>query len=228
VVFVVVAFVALKFAWDARLDQIRSESEQRSSELERLRKDARDAMRRDEDRTRAEAKAAAFYELIRQGRRNEVVDGYDAVKSEPLTRTEASIFADAVERFRNDLAALAYQSGRDRAQQQRWQDAAVAFEESLKLKDDSAVAAQVRLGLGEAYRHLGRQRDAIPILSALAEGAPDRDLQDDALYFLAQCQTEIQAWNDAKSTWRTLLRRFPESHFAAEARMLLAQLSQSH
>ena len=57
---------------------------------------------------------------------------------------------------------------------------------------------------------LNRQRDAVPILAQLADSSPRQgEVQDDALYQLAWCQMDIQAWNDAKNTWRTLLRRFP-------------------
>jgi outer membrane protein assembly factor BamD (BamD/ComL family) len=116
----------------------------------------------------------------------------------------------------------------DKVRVQRWQEAAGAFEESLKYKDDSAIAPSVRLGLADAYRHLNRQKDAIPILSTLAENPVDREVHDDALDTLAWCQMDTQAWNDAKNTWRTLIRRFPESRFAAEAKLQLAQLQLMH
>src|ERR1700688_2855946 len=69
VVFVLVVFVALKFAWDARVDAIRAETDQKTSENERLRKESRETEKRDEERARAEGKAAQFYELVRQGKR---------------------------------------------------------------------------------------------------------------------------------------------------------------
>jgi TolA-binding protein len=228
VVFVIVAFTALKFAWDARVDAMKSETEQKSADNERLRKELREAQKRDEDRTRAEVKAALFYELIRQGKRVELLEQYEAIKKEPLSKAEAAVFADAAERARNELAAQLYHQGQDKTRVQRWQDAATAFEESLKYKDDSAIAPSVRLGLGDAYRHLGRQKDAIPILAQLAESSPDKEVQDDALYLLAWCQTDEQAWNDAKNTWRTLIRRFPDSRFTPEARLQLAQLNLMH
>ncbi len=51
-VFVVVAFTFLKFAWDARVDAIKSETEQKTQESERLRKEVRDSEKREEDRGR--------------------------------------------------------------------------------------------------------------------------------------------------------------------------------
>ena len=228
IVFVVVVFAALKLAWDARVDQIKAETEQRAQDNERLRKEQRDAQKRDEDRARAESRAAQFYELIRAGKRAEIVEQWAQVQKEPLSKAEAAMFADAVERARNDLAGQLYQQGMDKVRVQRWSDAASAFEESLKYKDDSAIGPSVRLGLSDAYRHLNRQKEAIPILTALAENAVDKEVHDDALYLLAWCQMDTQAWNDAKNTWRALIRRFPDSKFTAEAKLQLTALNLTH
>ena len=150
------------------------------------------------------------------------------MKKDPLSKAETAMFTDAVERARNELAAQLYQQGMDKVRVQRWQEAATAFEESLKYKEDSAIGPSVRLGLADSYRHLNRQREAIPILTALAENAVDKEVHDDALSMLAWCQMDVQSWNDAKNTWRTLIRRFPESRFAGEAKMQLAQLNLMH
>src|SRR3954447_9544464 len=50
VVFVFVVFTALKFAWDARVDAIKSETEQKTAENDRLRKEGREWRKREEDR----------------------------------------------------------------------------------------------------------------------------------------------------------------------------------
>lgn len=228
VVFVVVVFAALKLAWDARVDQIKAETDQRALDNDRLRKELRDTQKRDEDRARAEARAAQFYELVRQGKRMELVEQWGSIKKEPLSKAETALFEDAVERARNELAAQLYQQGVDKVRIQRWQEAASAFEESLQYKEDSAIGPSVRLGLADAYRHLSRQKEAIPILIALADNPIDKEVHDDALDMLAWCQMDTQAWNDAKNTWRTLIRRFPESHFTPMAKLQLAQLQLLH
>ncbi len=228
IVFVFVVFTALKFAWDARVDAIKSETEAKTSENDRLRKEAREMQQRDEDRARAEMKAAQFYDLIRQGKKTEAVDQWETLRKEPITKAEQAAFTDAVEHFKNELALVSFQTATDKARLQRWQEAATAYEDSLHYKDDSTSAPSVRLGLADAYRHLGRQRDAIPLLSQLSETSPDKEIQDDALYQLAFCQMDVQAWNDAKNTWRALIRRFPDSHFTPEGRLQLAQLTLMH
>jgi TolA-binding protein len=228
VVFVVVVFTALKFAWDARVDSVTAETQQKTAENDRLRKENRELAKREEVSARAEAKAQAFYELVRLNKRTDVIDGFESVKNEPVTKTELAIFTDATIHARTDLAREEFQLGQDKVRLQRWQEAATAFEDSLRFKDDSAVAPEARLGLAESYRHLSRPKDAVPLLTQILESSPDKELEDDALYDLARCQTDLQAWNDAKSAWRQLIHRFPDSHFVPEARMELAQLAQIH
>jgi TolA-binding protein len=228
VVFVIVVFAALKFAWDARVDQVKSETEQKSLDLARVQKELKDALRRDEDRARAEAKAAQFYELIRGNKRQDVVEQYDLIKKEPLSRAEAAFFSDSVERARNELVTTLYLQGLDRIRIQRWQEAVTVLEEAQRQKEDSTFAPRIRLRLGECYRHLNRQKDAVAILTQLAEGTFERDIQDDALYHLAWSQMDLSAWDDAKSSWRSLLRKFPDSRYAAEAKLQIAQLQALH
>ena len=228
IVFVLVVFGALKLAWDARVDQVTAKTHEQAADNERLRRELKDALKREEDRKRAEARAAQFYELVRQGKRADIVNGYPALAKEVLSPTEAAVFSDAVERAKSELSQQTYLAGLDKMKVQRWQEAASAFEESLRHKDDAATTAPVRLALAEAQRKLGKQRDAVGQLQKLLEGTPPRELQDDALYLMAKCQEDLQAWNDAKETWRELIRKHSDSHFAPEARILLKSLEMLH
>lgn len=228
IVFVIVVFAGLKLAMDARREQLTEKADAFAADNVRLKGELRDLHERDRERAAAEARAAQFYDLIRQGKRADLVDQWEQIKTQPLSKAEQAIFSDAVEKARNELAGQLYQQAMDKVRVQRWQEAGAAFEQSLKYKEDAAIGPAVRLGLAESYRHLNKQKEAIPILTALAENTVDKEVHDDALYMLAWCQMDIQAWNDAKNTWRTLIRRFPESRFTAEAKLQLAQLQLMH
>jgi len=228
VVFVVVVFAALKFAVDARVDAIDATSKHLRDENARMHQDIDEMRQRIAERQAAELEAAKFYDLLRQGKRIDVINGWDAMKAKPLTKAESEFLADAVQKARVEQATLLYLQGLESARLQRWQEAAATFEESLRYEDSAAVAPQAKLQLGTAYRKLRKQKDAIALLVPLAEQGVDKEVQDDALEELAWCQTEIEAYNDAKNTWRTLLRRFPDSHFAPEAKLALQTLSQNH
>jgi TolA-binding protein len=228
VVFVVVVLLALKFAWDSQLDQVAGKNDALKKESERLREENKDLRKQVDDRARSDLRSFQFYELIRQGKRADVMEAYEQVKKEPLTRTELAMFEDAIEKTRNELAGQMYAQGLDKMRVQRWQEAANAFEEALKHKEESIVAPQAKLGLAEAYRKLNRQKDAIVLLSALVQNPVNKEIHDDALYHLAWCQMDVQAWNDAKDTWRMLIRKYPETRFAAEGKVQLSALNILH
>lgn len=228
VVFVVVVFAALKFAVDARVDAIEAKYSHVGEETTRLKEEEKLTKEQETDRLAAEQEAAKFYDLIRQGKRMEAVKGYETLKARPLTKAEQAFFADAVDKARGELAAHYYQLGLESTKLQRWQEAATQLEESLKYNDDSPITPAVRLALATAYRNLKRQRDAIAMLTPLADQTIDKEVQDDALYLLAKCQTDLEAWNDAKNSWRALLHKFPDSHYAQEAKLRLSELVAFH
>jgi TolA-binding protein len=228
VVFVVVVFAALKFAVDARVDAIDATSKHLRDENARMKQDLDEARQREAERQAAELEAAKFYDLIREGKRVDVIKGWETMKSKPMTKSEAQLFAEAVDRARVEQATAAYLQGLDAARLQRWQEAAASFEESVRYDDNAPVTPQAKLNLASADRKLRKQKDAIALLIPLTEGNVDREVQDDALELLAWCQTEIEDYNDAKNTWRTLLRRFPDSHYAPEAKLALQNLTLTH
>jgi len=228
VVFVVVVFAALKFAVDARVDAIDAQAKHLRDENARMKQDLDDARQQIAERNAAELEAAKFFELIKDGRRVDVIKGWDAMKTKPLTKSEAQFFADAVERAKVEQATQLYLQGLDSVRLQRWQEAAAAFEESLKYDEAASVSPQAKLDLAGADRKLHKQKEAIAILEPLVEQSVDREVLDDALEQLAWCQTEIEDYNDAKNTWRTLLRKFPDSHYAPEAKLALQTLTQNH
>jgi TolA-binding protein len=226
--FVVVVIGVVKLAWDARIDAVTAETSGTKQKVGKLEKEIDDLRKRADDRTRAESEAAAFYELIRADRRQELIEGFDAVRGKQLTRAELAFFTDAVERARAELSIKSYQLGLDHMRTGRWHEAAMAFEEAIKQKETAAHTPSARLHLGRAYRKLNRQRDAIPMLSQLSEASPDKEVMDDATFLLAECLIDIQAWNDAKSTLRSFIHRFPDSPYLNDARMALADISLKH
>jgi TolA-binding protein len=228
VVFVVVVFTALKFVVDARVDALDATSKHLRDENVRMHQDLDDLRQVQAERDAAELEASKFYDLVKQGKRVDLIHGWESMRNKPLSKAEAGFLADAVEKAKADQAATLYLQGIDSARLQRWQEAATAFEDSLRYEDSGPVAPQAKLELGGAYRKLHKQKEAIAVLEPLTESSVDRDVQDDALEQLAGCQTEIEAYNDAKNTWHTLLRKFPDSHYAPEAKLALMTLMQSH
>ena len=228
VVFVVVVLAVFKFLVDARVEAIESTGKHLREENGRLRVEVDQARQREAERQAAELEAAKFYDLARQAKRLDLIKGWEPMRAKPLSKAEAQFLGDAVAKAKTEQASMLYVQGLDSVHLQRWQEAATAFEESLRFDDASPFAPLAKLQLAGAYRKLRKQKDAIPLLQQLAESNLDRDTQDDALEQLAWCQTEIESYDDAKNTWRTLLRRFPDSHFAPEAKLALQTLMLNH
>ena len=228
VAFVVVVFVGLKFFVDARVEAIEATGKHLRDENAHMKQEIDELKQREADRHAAELEAAKFYNLVREGKRVDMVKAWDVVKVKPLTKAESQFFAEAVDKARVEEGSLLYLQGLESSRLQRWQEAASAFEESLRYDEAGAVAPQAKLELSSAYRKLRRPKDAIVLLTQISEQGIDKEIQDDALELLAWCQTDIEAYNDAKNTWRTLLRRFPDSHFAPEAKLALQGLMLNH
>jgi TolA-binding protein len=228
VVTVAVMFFALKLAWDARVDAVRAETRDQRQKLGQLQDELKNVHEREEARARANSKVTAYYALVTQNKRREIVDQFEEVARLPLTRTERSVFEQAVERARNELSIMAYQNGLDYVRTGRWHEAETQLRESLRFKSDAAHSAQATYELGRALCELGQQREAIRLLSQISEASPDKEVMDDATFLLAECLIDIQAWNDAKTTLRSFIHRFPDSPYLNDARMALADISLKH
>jgi len=225
-VLVVIAVVAL--AWDARMDNVEAKTKGAQEKAAALEEERKETRRKQDERAAGESAAAAFYEVVRSERQKDIIEGFEAVRKLPLSRAELSFFQDAVDKAKSELSVRAYQTGLDQMRTGRWHDAAQAFEEAVNRKGSGAHVPSAKLNLARAYKKLNRQKDAIPLLMPLSEASPDPEIMDDATFLLAECFMEIQAYNDAKTTLRAFVRRFPESPLLNDARMALADLSIKH
>ena len=226
--FVATVLFAGKVVLDARVDAIRAQTKDTHDLADKLEKELKTLQQREEARTRAERRAAEYYGLIAAGKRREIIDQYEEVSHLELSRAERLVFEAALERAKNELSLIAYQTGLDHVRTARWHEAEQALRESLGEKSDAAHSAEARYQLAVTLRALGRQRDAIPMLIELSESSTDKEVVDDATFLLATCQVDIEAWNDAKTTLRTFIRRFPSSARLNDARAKLAELQLFH
>ncbi|MCA9625711.1 MAG: tetratricopeptide repeat protein [Myxococcales bacterium] len=226
--FVLVVIGVVKFAWDARVDAVERETRQAHSQISRLEGELKQLQADAEARSKGANAAAAFYELMRSGKKRELIEAFEKLSKEELSRAERAFFRDEVDRVRSQLAVNAYHEGLEAMRSGRWHEAVVGFEEALRFDDTASHAPNAQLNLARGYRHLNRQRDAIPILVKLSEASANSEVLDDAMFLLSECLIDIQAWNDAKTTLRSFIRRYPNSAYINDAKMALADLSVKH
>jgi tetratricopeptide (TPR) repeat protein len=227
VVYVLVAglsFAGLKLASDARISEVESQKAALETQLEELRNDVAEESRRAEDRARAEIEAARYYDLIRAGKREQVVEGYEAVTKLELSRAERASFRDTYDRFRLDIAVAAFHAGLAASRAGRYHDAVGKFEESLALKDDAPHVPELKFHMADALRKMGRHSEAMVQARKVIEQNEDRELHDDAYWLLALAAEEAGDFEAAREALRTLNRRFPRSPFIRDVRQKLRDL----
>jgi len=222
-------FVALTFGglylWlNATVREMGAANRSLQAQLGRATRETETLNRERDERQTLENRAVAFYELVREGKRQEAVEAWAQLRRERLPASEAAYFQDVVDRFRADLSRQAFERGLDHARLARYVQAFEAFDEAVHLSENAGHIPRVRLAQGDALRHLGRQRESIEVAQAVADGT-DNDVADDALLLIARCRADLQQFGEARTTLRLLLRRFPYGSVAPDARLYLFQLS---
>ncbi len=213
---------------DARVESVRTDTRQRSEELEELTKQAESAKQRLDRSLKDNKRAHELYQFVRQDKHLDLLKAAEEIAGLELTRVEADVFATAQERARNELSRNEYLEGLDFIRTGRWHEAEQALSMALKYQPTAPHGPNARFQLARALKALGKQRNAIPLLVSLSEASPDKDLMDEAALLLAECQIDIEAYNDAKATLRTFIRRFPNSPMVHDVRMKLASIQMRH
>lgn len=213
---------------DARVDAVRAETQNRSEELKLLTKEAERARESVERHHKSQKRAQELYELVRRDKHLDLLKAAEELDNLELSKMEREVFASALEQARNELSRTEYLEGLDYIRTGRWHEAEQSLALALKYKPTGSHTANGRLQLARALKALGKQREAVPILLNLSEASPDKELMDEAAMLLAECQIDMEAYNDAIATLRTFVRRFPNSPFIHDARMKLADIQSRH
>ncbi len=224
IIIAVLSFAGLKLLSDAKISEVESETRRLRTEVQQLRADLAEETRKAQQRAQAEARAAEYYDLVQQQRRQDVVERYSQISQETLSSAEREFFRDIHDQFRLALSVEAYQAGLSLMRNGRFAEAAEKFQESMRLRDDATHVPAVKYNLASALRELGRPSEALVYARQVVEQNVDRDLQDDATWLVARCATDLQDIDTAIEALRTLLRRWPRSSYAPDARNDLRDL----
>ena len=211
----VLSFVGLKLYFDAQTASLRSEKAEAEAGAEQLRQDLDDEVRRSSDRGTAAARAAQYYELIRERKRAEVVQQYPAMSKEALSPAEAAMFRDFEQQFRQDLSVEVYQH----------EEAIARFEQAIELHPNGTHIPAVKHALAASLRKEKRSAEALVYAQQVADQTKDTALQPDGWWLVALCSRDLDDLDTAKEALKILIYKWPRTALAVEARPLFREVT---
>jgi TolA-binding protein len=105
-----------------------------------------------------------------------------------------------------------------------YQGAIAEYQKYLALEKRGVLANAARRSLAYAYESAGRYADAAPIYLSLV-GVFDRESSAEFLLAAARCDQQLHRGADATANLKRLLDQFGDTPQAAEARILMGELS---
>jgi TolA-binding protein len=222
--FAALSFVGLKLWSDVRIDEMSSEKRDLTRQVQGLRRDLEEETHRAEKREQAEVKAAAYYELIRKKDYAKVVEGYEDIRQEQLSKAEAEVFRDTEARYRLQLSTQEYQNALNLTRIGRYAEAVESLQEAISLKDDGGHIPAAKLELARDLLHLNRPAEAALLAQEVIDQNIDKEVQDDGAWLLSQCAEDLGNIDNARNALRLLLRRWPNSSLLPDARKRLNEL----
>lgn len=160
-----------------------------------------------------------IYELIHDGQHQEAIDAFKVLDLDTLSPLEKKLITDRIEEFRGDLSMQHYSQGLDLISEQKYPEAVEEFRQSLRFKENAGHAKASKIQLANALRLQGKPREAIAVLQRLIEEHLDRNLSDDAYWYLALSHQEAHQNDEARSVLKALMRQFPDSQYFRAARI---------
>jgi TolA-binding protein len=224
VLFVVLLGGGLYLVHRLRVDRADFEKDAALREAAGAREALAQAQRRDEARRQGEARAYELYQLLRGGRARDAVSKYPEVSRERLSRTEAEVLRDGVARGRQELAYSAFEAGRQAYGQSSWKRAAQELRRAIEIDPSPPHAAQLYYLYGIALFKLADYPAAASELERAVEKGAERNVQNDAGFYLAAALDQAKKRDRAKAEYRKFLTKYPQSHFAGTARRRLTEL----
>jgi tetratricopeptide (TPR) repeat protein len=175
----------------------------------------------------ADRKAAAFYALLKDGKKADAIAGWPDLQKVKLAPVTAQILEEGVARARAEIVDGAFAAGVEAAKGEQWKKAAIELKRALTYEEEGPRAAQMRYYYGVAltkqgdYQEAGRQLEA-----ALAAGV-EKNVGADARYFLAMSLELGKQLDRARSEYLKFADAHPNHQWAMWARHKAAEIARA-
>ena len=227
IIFVVLVFVGVFLIYNQRLSgltQSIAKEKERADKAEKELAEMKKKNQRTGSKKTEPEDLTALYQLIKEGDRQAAIDAFDALDPSAMTSLEAKLLKDAIDGFRSDLSMQHYAKALDLMNSEKYAEAVEEFRTSLQYKSDSGHATAAKIQMANSLRLQGKPREAIAVLQRLLEEHLDRELSDDAYWYLALSHEDAHQKDEARSVLRSLMRQFPDSQYYRAARIRQAEL----
>lgn len=225
IIFAVLIWVGIYLAYNQRNAALESqlETEKKRADVAEKKLAKLESASKEGGKTRDED-LVVLYDLIHNAERQAAIDAFETLDRERLSPLENKLLERTIEGFRGDLSMQHYARGLELIDQDKFAEAVEEFRQSLRFKNDAGHAKATKIQLANALRLQGKPREAIAILQQLIEEHLDRDLSDDAYWYLALSHHEAHQRDEARSVLRALMRQFPDSQYYRAARIKAAEI----
>lgn len=119
-----------------------------------------------------------------------------------------------------------YQAAFELLKEQRYEPAAMAFEQFLKSYPESELADNAQYWLAESHYVTQAFDRALASFEVVVSGYPDSRKVPDALLKVGYCNYELEQWDAARAALRRVQREFPETTAARLAGQRLQRMDE--
>lgn len=214
-----------KLLLDVSVQEMELEKQHLSDEADRLRTELEEEVRRAEARATAEAKALAFYELVKANKRPEAIERFATLEKEQLSPAERAMFADVIKRFEAELAVEAYQAGLGLVRTGRFSEAMESFEDAMRLDPSASHVPTMKYYMGLAQQKLGKPVKAKELLEEVLAQGLDKSMHTETTWLISHVHEELDDLDAARDAMRSLMRKWPRSEYFVDARKRLGELN---
>jgi TolA-binding protein len=178
-----------------------------------------------EKRDEAARKAFDYYQLVRDGKREQAIARYHEIAGADLSQVEAQLFQDAHARARVDLVNQGEAAGLEAFRAEQWKRAAGELKLALTYEDEGPRAARMRYHFGVALHKQGDYQEAARQLELAIAGGAERTVGADARFFLAGALEMLRQLERARVEYLKFADGHPGHPLLGTARRKAAELA---
>ncbi len=110
--------------------------------------------------------------------------------------------------------------------EQRYEQAAIAFEQFLVTYPDSELADNAQYWLAESHYVTNQYEEALIAFQSVIDGYPRSRKVPDALLKIGYCNYELQRWDDARASLGKVREDYPETTAARLAGQRITRMDE--